>query len=146
MTDNPQETVIVLFEGQQYQVPTAIADSDDKLRALLAPFASAAANALIRRTPGRPIEIVKQAEPKGTEPLTYLRTQPEWINPAVLAARQVQHLELSGGVDPQQMKRLSESCEQAAKAGQAAAEFSQASLSACRRSQSCPAPFLFISF
>jgi hypothetical protein len=114
--DNKTETEValtkVIFEGQEYDLPKEIAADDKLLRDLLVPFAPAVANAKIERgKPGEPVKIVKQAGTKGSTPLEILIASGEWINPAIALARQVQHLELSGGLSIEQMDALSEEIE-----------------------------------
>ena len=48
------------------------------------------------------------AFPRDSEdtPLEYLCSSPETINPAIVTARQIQHLELSGQVTPEMMEQL----------------------------------------
>ena len=39
-------------------------------------------------------------------PLEYLCSSPETINPAIVTARHIQHLELSGQITPEMMEQL----------------------------------------
>ncbi len=41
-------------------------------------------------------------------PLKYLCLSPETINPAIVTARHIQHLELSGQVTPEMMEQLAQ--------------------------------------
>ena len=46
-------------------------------------------------------------------PLEYLRRSPETINPAIVTARHIQHLELSGQVTPEMMAELAKEAKSA---------------------------------
>ena len=46
-------------------------------------------------------------------PLEYLRCSPETINPAIVTARYIQHLELSGRVTPEMMEQLAQEAQAA---------------------------------
>ena len=46
-------------------------------------------------------------------PLEYLYLSPETINPAIVTARKIQHLELSGQVTPEMMEELAKEAQSA---------------------------------
>ena len=46
-------------------------------------------------------------------PLKYLCLSPETINPAIVTARHIQHLELSGQVTPEMMEQLTKEAKSA---------------------------------
>ncbi|NEO33149.1 MAG: hypothetical protein F6K36_22535 [Symploca sp. SIO3C6] len=50
-------------------------------------------------------------------PLVYLCNTPETINPAIVMARQIQHLELIGGISVEQMDELSQDIEKTIQQG-----------------------------
>ncbi|AFZ38096.1 hypothetical protein Sta7437_4639 (plasmid) [Stanieria cyanosphaera PCC 7437] len=57
-------------------------------------------------------------------PLEYLRCSPETINPAIVTARHIQHLELSGQVTPEMMEQLAKEAKSAiAQCKQAIADY-----------------------
>ncbi|HHP7231134.1 MAG TPA: hypothetical protein ACFCUY_09775 [Xenococcaceae cyanobacterium] len=53
-------------------------------------------------------------------PLEYLRSSPESINPAIVTARYIQHLELSGQVTPEMMAELAKEAKAAIAQGKQA--------------------------
>ena len=53
-------------------------------------------------------------------PLEYLRCSPETINPAIVTARHIQHLELSGQVTPEMMEQLAKEAKSAIAQGKQA--------------------------
>ena len=58
-------------------------------------------------------------------PLEYLCSSPESINPAIVTARYIQHLELSGQVTPEMMAKLAKEAKAAIAEGkQAIANYS----------------------
>jgi hypothetical protein len=100
MNSDSPNTIPVEFEGQTYDIPSYIAENDKLLRNLLVPFAPAVANAKIERgEKGKPIKIIKQAGTKGCQVLSNLIKEPEYINPAVVLAFQIQSFELSQRVN-----------------------------------------------
>ena len=136
-TNKSEDSIIVIFEGQQYPVEREIAEDDNKLRALLSPFAPAAASAKIERVPGQPIKMTKQSGTKGASPLTILCNTPETLNPAIAMARQIQHLELSGGIGIDEMEAIARDIETAIARGTEAIEDYRASLERLKQLPSC---------
>ncbi|MCC0178904.1 hypothetical protein I4641_18205 [Waterburya agarophytonicola K14] len=53
-------------------------------------------------------------------PLEYLCSSPETINPAIVTARKIQHLELSGQVTPEMMAELAKEAKSAIAEGKQA--------------------------
>ena len=53
-------------------------------------------------------------------PLKYLCLSPETINPAIVTARHIQHLELSGRVTPEMMEQLAQEAKSAIAQGRQA--------------------------
>ncbi|GAB4553260.1 MAG: hypothetical protein Tsb0014_46800 [Pleurocapsa sp.] len=53
-------------------------------------------------------------------PLEYLCLSPESINPAIVTARHIQHLELSGQVTPEMMEQLAQEAKAAIAQGKQA--------------------------
>ncbi len=53
-------------------------------------------------------------------PLEYLCSSPETINPAIVTARRIQHLELSGQVTPEMMEELAKEAKSAITQGKQA--------------------------
>ncbi len=53
-------------------------------------------------------------------PLEYLCLSPETINPAIVTARRIQHLELSGQVTPEMMEQLAKEAQVAIAQGKQA--------------------------
>ena len=53
-------------------------------------------------------------------PLEYLCLSPETINPAIVTARHIQHLELSGRVTPEMMEQLAKEAKSAIAQGKQA--------------------------
>ena len=53
-------------------------------------------------------------------PLEYLYSSPETINPAIVTARYIQHLELSGQVTPEMMEQLAKEAQAAIAQGKQA--------------------------
>ena len=53
-------------------------------------------------------------------PLEYLCLSPETINPAIVTARHIQHLELSGQVTPEMMEQLAKEAKSAIAQGKQA--------------------------
>ncbi len=53
-------------------------------------------------------------------PLEYLYLSPETINPAIVTARKIQHLELSGQVTPEMMEELAKEAQSAIAQGKQA--------------------------
>jgi hypothetical protein len=123
MNSNNSDTIPVVFEGQTYDLPQSIAADDEKLRALLVPFAPAIANAKIERgEEGEPIKIIKQAGTKGCEVLSTLIEEPEYLNPAVVLAFQIQSLELSRRINFDRMTTLVDEIENVVRGGRAEIE------------------------
>ncbi len=57
---------------------------------------------------------------KKDSPLKYLCLSPETINPAIVTARHIQHLELSGQVTPEMMEQLAKDAKSAIAQGKQA--------------------------
>lgn len=113
-------TTLVIFEDQQHHIPTEIAADDEKLRALFAPYVPAAASAKIEREAGK-VTLIKQSGTKGQHtPLKFLQQTPSTLNPAIIMARNLQHLELKGGIPIEDMEALSEEIETAIEQGKQA--------------------------
>ena len=53
-------------------------------------------------------------------PLEYLCSSPETINPAIVTARHIQHLELSGKITPKMMEQLAQEAKSAIAQGRQA--------------------------
>ncbi len=53
-------------------------------------------------------------------PLEYLYLSPETINPAIVTARHIQHLELSGKITPEMMEQLAKEAQVAISQGKQA--------------------------
>lgn len=118
MNSNNPKTIPVEFEGQTYDIPQDIAENDKLLKDLLVPFAPAVANAKISRgEEGEPIKIIKQAGTKGSNVLSSLIAEPEYINPAVVLAFQIQSKELSHRVNFNDMASIVGEIENAVREG-----------------------------
>lgn len=123
MNSNNSNTIPVIFEGQTYDIPEEIAIDEKKLRDLLVPFAPAIANAKISRgEAGEPIKIIKQAGTKGSQVLSALIEEPEYINPTVVLAFQIQNLELERRVNFNEMSSIADRIERVVTEGRAEVE------------------------
>lgn len=79
-----QETVMVVYEGQQHPVPRCIADDDQKLRDAFAPIHPQLKEATIERKDGEPIQIRRKPGAKAAStPIDHLIAAPASINPAI---------------------------------------------------------------
>jgi hypothetical protein len=141
------DTTLVIFEEQQHYVPTEIAINDDKLRALFAPYAPAAASAKIERTEDK-VTMIKQSGPKGQQatPIQFLQQALPTLNPAIVMARQVQRWELRGQLTSDHMEAMSEAVETAISKGQQAVYDYRASLEALKAVPGSPTQYTPIGF
>ena len=133
--------VFVEIEGQQIPVDEEIANDDNLLRQLFAPYYPDVANARIDRKEGEITKIIKVAGPKGatnSTPLQTLLAAPEEVNPAVKMCRIVQHRELTNQLDYSAMKSLSEEISTAIELGIQETEAGRRSLEVLQKSRSVP--------
>ncbi len=68
----------------------------------------------------RRMQAEGRREQKEEHPIEYLRHCPETINPAIVTARHIQHLELSGQVTPEMMEQLAKEAKAAIAQGKQA--------------------------
>ena len=78
-------------------------------------------SACMRRTE-TPLRLLPSAFPRDSEdtPLEFLCNSPESINPAIVTARHIQHLELSGQITPEMMAELAKQAKAAIALGKQA--------------------------
>lgn len=138
------DTITVIFEGQQYPIAREIANNDDTLKILLSSFIPAAATAKIERT-DHTVRLIKQSGTKGHSTLEFLKTQPQHLNPALITAWKIQYKILSG-VDLIELQQLSEEAQSSIKLGEEEIENYNNTLKFLKSITASPSPYLPITF
>lgn len=118
----PAETAIVRYDGQEFSIDRAVAESDSHLRAALAAVYPSLATAAFSRTTENGRLVVTATKTAGTkgatgEVIRRLACAPEHVNPAVRAATRVASLLATGRIDPVRFARLERPLERAARRG-----------------------------
>lgn len=91
---------LVVLEGQQHWIDSAIANDDNLLRQLFSTLSPELAGAEIKRTESQ-INLVPRKGTKGNRALEILDSAEIELNPAAECSIALQRLELSVGIDPQ---------------------------------------------
>jgi hypothetical protein len=115
-------TIKLSDNGQTLTLPDDIAGDDERLRNALKPFYPELANAEIRRETKDDtltVTVVKRAGPKGAGILPALLAAPEELNPALALAWQLEHREITAGLELTELVALQPAIEQAIEAGEA---------------------------